>query len=35
MIDTNSVDKVQLTLCLFATLCIAALWTVDIYMAIG
>jgi hypothetical protein len=35
MTDANSADKMQLTLCVFAALCIVALLTLDVYMGIG
>ena len=35
MTNENSVDKLQWTLCVFATLCIAALFALDLYMGIG
>ena len=33
--NANSVDRLQWTLCVFATLCIAALFALDVYMGIG
>ena len=35
MINANTGDKLQLTLCVFAALCIAALLALDVYMGIG
>jgi len=35
MITANTVDKLQLTLGVFAALCIAALLALDVYMGIG
>ena len=35
MTNENSLDKLQWTLCVFATLCIAALFALDLYMGIG
>jgi hypothetical protein len=35
MTNANSVDKLELSLCVFATLCIAALFALDVYMGIG
>lgn len=35
MTDANSVDKMQLTLCVFAALCIVALLALDVYIGIG
>jgi hypothetical protein len=33
--NANGVDKPQVILCVLATLCIAALFSVDIYMGLG
>ena len=35
MTNANSADKLQLALCVFATLCIAVLLALDVYMGIG
>jgi len=35
MTNANSTDILQLTLCIFAALCIAALLALDVYMGIG
>ena len=35
MTNANSVDKLELSLCVLATLCIAALFALDVYMGIG
>jgi hypothetical protein len=35
MTDANSVDKLQLTLCVFAALCIVALFALDVCMGTG
>ena len=35
MTSADSVDKLQWTLCVFATLCIAALFALYVYMGIG
>jgi hypothetical protein len=35
MSNANCLDKLQLTLCVFAALCTAALFALDIYMGIG
>jgi hypothetical protein len=35
MTNANSLDKLQFSLCIFATLCIAALFALDVYMGIG
>jgi hypothetical protein len=35
MNNPSGVDKLQVILCVLATLCIAALFAVDIYMGLG
>jgi hypothetical protein len=35
MTNANRADILQLTLCILATLCIAALLALDVYMGIG
>jgi hypothetical protein len=35
MHNANEVDRLQVTLCVLAMLCIAALFGVDIYMGLG
>jgi hypothetical protein len=35
MTHADHVDKIQLTLCVFAALCIVALLAVDVYMKVG
>ena len=35
MTNANSVDKLELSLCVLATLCIAAFFALDVYMGIG
>jgi len=35
MTTANGVDKLQLSLSVFAALCIAALLAIDVYMGIG
>jgi hypothetical protein len=35
MTNADSVDKLQWTLYVFATLCVAALFALDVYMGIG